>query len=355
MDDGFTPLPREINQNDFLELLNSMHPNIKYTMEAAKTNRGSQQMNFLDIVVILKNDSKLETDIYYKSTNTHDYLDYNSFHPSHCKNNIPYNLAKRIVVFVTDQHKMHYRLNQLSLWLRRCNYPQNVINKAFHNAKLQGPAPQPASTDNILPLVTSHISNYSLKSFIPTITSYLKNINNEELRQKFQNTSIVLGLKQPPNLLRTLTHARFESIPRPTPTNSNGLYKICSSRCKLCQLYIQEGDQFLTSNGTVWHIRCHINCNSTNVLYYLSCNYCHGHTTYIGKTSTSLRIRTNNHISDIKTGNTHDKFDLHVRQCSNLQLTEPFFKLYALMTLKDSSKLLIYERKYHKLKYDSMN
>ena len=117
-----------------------------------------------------------------------------------------------------------------------------------------------------------------------------------------------------------------------------------------------------TKGGSIWHIewhslhiKCHINCNSTNVLYYLSCNCCNGRTTYIGKTSTSLRIRTNNHISDIKTGNTNDRFDMHVRHCSNLQLTEPFFKLYALMSLKDSSKLLVYERMYHKLKYDSMN
>ena len=52
MDDGFTPLPQEIDQNKFLELLNSMHPNIKYTMEAAKVYSDKQLMNFLDITVI---------------------------------------------------------------------------------------------------------------------------------------------------------------------------------------------------------------------------------------------------------------------------------------------------------------
>ena len=220
---------------------------------------------------------------------------------------------------------------------------------------MQGPTPQSAPTTNTLPLVTSHISNYSLKSFIPTISSYLRNINCTALREKFDDTSIVLGLKQPQNLLRTLSKAKFVSESTSASINMNGLFKVCSNRCKLCRLYIQEGDQFSTSNGIVWHIKCHINCNSTNVLYYLSCNYCNGRTTCIGKTSTSLRIRTNNHISDIKTGNTNDRFDMHVRHCSNLQLTEPFFKLYALMSLKDSSKLLVYERMYHKLKYDSMN
>ena len=32
-------------------------------------------------------DGKIETDIYYKDTNSHDYLHYNSHHPEHVKNN----------------------------------------------------------------------------------------------------------------------------------------------------------------------------------------------------------------------------------------------------------------------------
>ena len=52
MEDGFKPLPQEIDQDKFLELLNSMHPNIKYTMEAVKVYSDKQLMNFLDITVI---------------------------------------------------------------------------------------------------------------------------------------------------------------------------------------------------------------------------------------------------------------------------------------------------------------
>ena len=33
------------------------------------------------------------------------YLNYNSFHPTHCKDNIPFNFAKRIIVFVTNSDK----------------------------------------------------------------------------------------------------------------------------------------------------------------------------------------------------------------------------------------------------------
>ena len=35
-----------------------------------------------------------------KETNTHDYLRYDSHHPDHVKNNIPFTLAKKIIVFL---------------------------------------------------------------------------------------------------------------------------------------------------------------------------------------------------------------------------------------------------------------
>ena len=46
-----------------------------------------QKLHFLDITVILHKNKKVETDIFCKDTNTRDYLNYNSDHPLHIKNN----------------------------------------------------------------------------------------------------------------------------------------------------------------------------------------------------------------------------------------------------------------------------
>ena len=46
-------------------------------------------MNFLDIEVVLHSNNTIETDIYYKDANAHDYLPYNSAHSKHCKDNLP--------------------------------------------------------------------------------------------------------------------------------------------------------------------------------------------------------------------------------------------------------------------------
>ena len=100
--DNDTQYPKTgIKQNKFFIFLDSMHPNIIYTMGAAKEYCDKQLMNFTDIDIILKNNCQIETDIYYKITYEQDCLYYNSFYHIHCKNDTPYNLAMRIIVFST--------------------------------------------------------------------------------------------------------------------------------------------------------------------------------------------------------------------------------------------------------------
>ena len=143
MDDGFIALPKHLNIYLFLNALNELHPDIKFTLELSiqKWEESTKSLNFLDIEVIIKKNKYIETDIFYKDSNPHDYLNFNSAHPVHIKQNIPCNLAKRVMVFFSDSQGVDFRLKELEKWLLDCHYPLYVIRKAFHNAKLQGPAP----------------------------------------------------------------------------------------------------------------------------------------------------------------------------------------------------------------------
>ena len=94
-----------------------MHPSIKFTFKNPEINyeneKKVQVLNFLDVKIILHEDNSFETDIYYKPTNTHDYLPYDSVHPDHTKNNMPYNLAKRIIIFVSNPNKIIIHVDKL--------------------------------------------------------------------------------------------------------------------------------------------------------------------------------------------------------------------------------------------------
>ena len=119
--------------------------------------------------------------------------------------------------------------------------------------------------------------------------------------------------------------------------------------------YIQECTSFETSNGVEWQIKCHMNCNSSNVLYFLKCTACNS-TTYTGKTN-NLRLRMNGHKSSATLGNSTDVFDNHVHKCRNrLQYTlEPKFLIYAFLRVNDSKLLIPYEKFFHSQHFDTLN
>ena len=74
----------------FLDKLNNFHPSIKFTCEYS-----CEKVNYLDIQVIIR-EGKLTTDLYFKQTDSHQYLDPSSCHPYHFTKPIPYSQALRV-------------------------------------------------------------------------------------------------------------------------------------------------------------------------------------------------------------------------------------------------------------------
>ena len=359
IDDGFIMWPKILDIKVFISILGNLHPQIKFTIEAAKiASEDAQELPFLDVLVILAQLRVFSTDIFYKETNSHFYLDYNSHHPQHVKDNIPFTLAKKIVMFCSNPEKETARLEELRGWLIECNYPKDVIKRGLHNAQLQGPAPPPKATRDKLIFITTYSSNYTHDNTIQQINNLLRSPKTKKLDEIFENCTTTVAYKQPYNLLRHLTKAAFTSILPPTISSQkpNGFFKCNRENCKICKLYVQECSSFTTYNGVNWEIKNHISCNSKNVIYYLKCIPCNLKTTNIGKTN-DLRLRTNNHISSCKSGKGTNKFDNHVFECrtKNNCNEEPWFEMYAFMTVNDVYALETYETFLHNKGYDSMN
>ena len=182
-------------------------------------------------------------------------------------------------------------------------------------------------------------------------TNLLHSSKDEKLKNIFEDSKVILAMKQPANIKNILMPSEYGSRKKLEP----GLFKCHRKCCIICKLYVQEVNSFTCANKKTWEIRCHITCNSKNVLYYLVCNMCNRES-YTGKT-VNLRDRTNNHISCCKNGSGVDKFDNHVFKCGNQNkcLNEPYFKLYTFMTVKDETSLIPYERWLHKQGFDTMN
>ena len=354
IDDGFIIWRSELDRKRFEEIMNNLHPSIKFTFESGELvelQDGTMvlKLNFLDISILLHPDGSIETDIYYKDTNTHDYLRYDSHHPTHVKNNIPYTLAKKIIVFCSSRF-VEKRLEELKTSLLKCKYPLHIIQKGFHNAKLQGPANDPAKTKKPLPFISTYHSDLDSKKILSLSKDLLANLEDERLKNVFSDYSPTLALKQPPNLLRQLSSAKF--MTSPGPEKENGLFRCSDNKCKLCKLYIQQCKSFIVADGTEWVIKSHITCHSRYVVYYLVCLSCRRFSK-TGKTN-NFRKRMNCHISESKSGNTSDLFDQHVHKCAKDPTVEPQFKIYAYFEVAHPKLLIPYEDHLHALNFDSV-
>ena len=356
IDDNFNFLPKMVQPDFFLGLLNSMNSAIQYTMTLPTPyEKKATSNNYLAIKVVVSNSGDVKTNVHYKETNAHDYLQFDSHHPYHTKINIPYTLAKRVILLTSEGEWVKQNLADLKDFLINRKYPAEVVDRGIHNALLQGPAPKPQETTKTIPLVTTFYSNYDCKNVLSVTSDLIQNSKNERLQNAFRGTKFLQGSRQPQNLLQLLSNSRFiSSEVLNNHQKPAGIYHCEHGGCKICKLYLQECKSFFTSNGTKWDVKCHATCNSKNVLYFLICNFCNL-TSYTGKTD-DFRPRTNDHISKIRKGKSTNIFDLHVHDCSKKATKqEPFFKAYIYMVVNDYNKLLNLERKLHLAGHDTLN
>ena len=113
-------------EKNFLLLLylNNCHPTIKFTMEASNL-----QVNWLDTTVLLEN-GKIEINLYFKPTDSYNYLLYSSAHPQKCKDSIPFGQflrTRRISSKIEDFDRNTLDFSQH--FLRR-NYPIHLLEEA---------------------------------------------------------------------------------------------------------------------------------------------------------------------------------------------------------------------------------
>ena len=115
---------------EFLKILNSFHPTIKFTARYSL-----DKVNFLDVEVICSG-NKLLTDLYIKSTNTHQYLEFSSCHVYHSKKSIPYRQVLRFNRICSENRFFDKRCNQLECWLKDRGYNEKVVRQQILKARI---------------------------------------------------------------------------------------------------------------------------------------------------------------------------------------------------------------------------
>ena len=293
--------------NVFRIWLSELDPQLNFTLD-----QNGSTVTFLDVKVYTV-DSKISTDIFYKKTDSRQYLDYKSCHPRHIKNNIPYNLARRICTIVSDDQRLKIRLSELKSYLKKCNYPESVIMNGIEKAmqipkeKLRAEKEKDNSTIEKIPFISTFNPNIENNFQVAkSVTNFLK--RNPATSGVFKNMEIINSRRQAKNLKDILTRAKFTK-------EENIIKKVTKCNAKTCFLCknIITGSVFKFTSGEIISINENMNCNTLNCVYVLQCCSCLK--TYIGETS-DLRKRINIH-RDHSSKNSGLNVSRHLYNCAS--------------------------------------
>ena len=132
------------------------------------------------------------------------------------------------------QGKDEWKVIELKTWLLSCSYPVIIIETAFFNAKLKGPAPK--KEEIVILFVSTHSGNFDSKSISITANSLLSNVKDNRFKKVFDKCKVIHALKQPKNLLRLSSKPNVQTC----IFEKYGLYRYeCKdSHCNLCASYI---------------------------------------------------------------------------------------------------------------------
>ena len=232
--------------DNFITYLNNIHPTIKFTME-----RSTSSFPFLDVNVLLEN-GKIESDLFCKPTDKHQYLLHSSSHLYHTKRAIPYSLALRLRRISSKDEFFERRSAELLSYLIKRGYKERFVREQISRAK-QIPSSETLQEHN----------RYEDKSPVPFTITYnpaLPNIqeilhkkqpilhSTNHLQKIFKDVPF-MAYRRSPNLRDLLVRARLKnSNTTPKPTSST--FRCNSTHGRLTCPYIDNGRTSYTFSNT---------------------------------------------------------------------------------------------------------
>ena len=246
-------------------------------------------MPFLDVKILLENE-KIETDLYCKPTDKHQYLLHSSSHPYHTKKSIPYSLALRLRRICSKDEFFDTRSTELERYLTKRGYKNNFVKSQISTLKEN--SPEIKKSDRV-PFITTWwapITTYN--PALPNIHKVLRQKqpiihSTERLHDIFKETPVV-AFRCSPNLRDLLVRAKLQNQEPPlNPTIllalSAATLKTSKDGCLTCPHIDNERTNYTFNNtGEVRKIKQQMTCKSTNLIYMIECKRCKKQ--YIGET-----------------------------------------------------------------------
>ena len=277
-----------MSQNDLLNYINcfnDFNEAVKFTFDI------SDSVNFLDVTFTIDSDM-ISSTVFYKPTDSHSYLRYDSHHPERCKNAIPFSQFLRLRRICSDDGDFADQVENMEQFFLSRGYPKHITNRAKTKVAMIPRSESlrekdPSESTGIIPLVipyhefgrkVSHIVHKNAKILA----------KSRDIGCLFDN-NILTAYCNTKNLKERLVHSKLLSNEIP------GTFACGSSKCKMCS-FVLNTDCVTGPTGS-FTIKTSFNCCSCDVIYCILCIKCGE--LYIGETGRELRKRFGEHRRDV--------------------------------------------------------
>ena len=284
----------------FISYLNSCMPSMKFEAEKSLTD-----VAFLDVKVILKG-RNIETTLYTKPTDSHNYINYASCHQKSCKNGIPYGQFLRLRRVCSTESEFVANSRQLAFHFHRANYPLDLIQTSFEKAylkdrhtllipKLDIPTNEENKDDSLFLITTHHPTFREVNNIV---SANMDVLDRSSSTRPILQTNLVRGFRRCKNLRDILVRAKITPI---SDTNSNRARPIneCTRPyCIYCRMLNRSGSIHCPFTDKSYITRKQVSCKCTNLIYALECQKCGK--VYVGQTKRRLMDRMMEHLRNIR-------------------------------------------------------
>ncbi len=206
----------------FLSHLSTCHKEktIKFSSEYS-----SEGVPFLDTWVHLDKDGNLNTKVYTKPTDSHNYLHYTSAHPRKCIDAIPYGQFIRIKRICTKTSDFEEHAKLLAHHFKRRGYPDSLIQSSLQKVReIDRPTKSPKTRTKFFSLPQSYNpANPNLRKSI--VENWPLLADNPSSRATLLPKKVVFGFRRHPNLKNELVRtkiAREKPLGKHIPGTSKG-------------------------------------------------------------------------------------------------------------------------------------
>ena len=294
----------------FLNHLNTCHPTIKFTSEHSLTH-----ISFLDTTVKIDDARNLFTDLFCKSTDSHNYLRFDSAHPSHCKDSLPHSQFMRIRRICSRLEDYDRNAIMLGKHFARRGYPSAVIEKALITNRrsnrqelLHPPVKQDKNNDDNLFVINTYTPGCNpLKGIIDKNWPILGRTNTTD---SLYAKNIIYGKRRNKNLRDLLVTAKLpDSTTTPKMQPLHKCIKRGNNPCRYCTRLNLSGSIISTSTRRSYLTKQYTTCKSNNLIYCMTCKTCNKQ--YVGQTKNTLGKRFSKHFDNIRLTKEDDPIGRH--------------------------------------------